>query len=142
MALASDFEGHQDYLELFFSSLWLTHSWNSSLILTFLDLSFVLQLFLIFLIFLLPLGLLKTPQFIEFGRPKFDLKYKLFVLINAGAAALMHSTASLGLRPKLSCSRVLAPRQRRPSTATLSCVHQGCVEAAPSQRRVATLHPC
>ena len=44
LALASDFEGHQNYLELFSSSLRLTHSWNSSLILTFSDRSLVLQL--------------------------------------------------------------------------------------------------
>ena len=91
--------------------------------------------FLLFLIFLLPLGLLKTPPFIEFGRLKFNLKYKTFRLINAGAAAL-------GLRPKISCSRVLAPRQRRLSAVTLLCVHQGCVEAAPSRCRDATLRPC
>ena len=71
LALTSDFEGHQDYLELFSSSLQLTHSLNPHLILSFLYL-FRSATSLLCLQFSESSGLLETPKFIEFGRPKFS----------------------------------------------------------------------
>ena len=77
LALTSDFEGHQDYLELFSSSLQLTHSLNSHLILSFLYL-FRSATSLLCFEFSEWFGLLETPKFIEFGRPKIFQKYKIF----------------------------------------------------------------
>ena len=71
LALTSEFEGHHDYLELFSSSLQLTHSLNSHLILSFLYL-FRFATSLLCLEFFEWIGLLETPKFIEFGRPKFS----------------------------------------------------------------------
>ena len=71
LALTSDFEGHQDYLELFSSSLQLTHSLNPHLILSFLYL-FRSATSLLCLDFSWSIELLKTPKFIECGRLKFS----------------------------------------------------------------------
>ena len=71
LALASDFEEHQDYLELFSSSLQLTHSLNPHLILSFLYL-FRSATSLLCFEFSWLIGLLETLKFIEFGHPKFS----------------------------------------------------------------------
>ena len=121
LALTSEFEWHHDYLELFSSSLQLTHSLNSHLILSFLYLfrsatSLLCFDFLWFLFFFFMIWAAGNPQIFRVWPPKNLPKIQNFHLRKAGAATLFHSAAALGLHPKLLLSGfsvVAVPSKRR-----------------------------